>query len=136
MCCKCFCNAENLRLHRKLSEMAEERKWLEGLLGCRIQIQVSDGRLLEGIFSCVDRGCNVILRNTTEWKLSRAQDSNEEVNGFSFNQHASSNSYQCIPNFLITMPLTECNLSNNEGVSTKYRYFHGSRGSFSENISK
>eukprot|EP01147_Barroeca_monosierra_P000569 gene569-3886_t len=58
--------------------MAEERKWLEGLLGCRIQIQVSDGRLLEGIFSCVDRGCNVILRNTTEWKLSRAQDSNEE----------------------------------------------------------
>ncbi|EGD73292.1 hypothetical protein PTSG_05008 [Salpingoeca rosetta] len=50
--------------------MAEEeaRSMLKGLLGKLVRVGVSDGRIVQGVFSCVDNGCNIVLTHANEWK--------------------------------------------------------------------
>jgi small nuclear ribonucleoprotein (snRNP)-like protein len=40
---------------------------LKKLLGSNIRIRISDGRLIEGEFQCVDKHMNFIIGNATEY---------------------------------------------------------------------
>lgn len=37
------------------------------LLGTEIRVLINDGRIIEGIFSCMDKDLNFILGNATEY---------------------------------------------------------------------
>ena len=37
------------------------------LLGSEIRILINDGRIIEGVFSCMDKDLNFILGNATEY---------------------------------------------------------------------
>mmetsp|Transcript_2929 Transcript_2929/g.3091 ORF Transcript_2929/g.3091 Transcript_2929/m.3091 type:complete len:105 (-) Transcript_2929:186-500(-) len=40
---------------------------VKDLLGCTMRIRVQDGRLIEGIFQCMDREMNFVLNGATEY---------------------------------------------------------------------
>lgn len=48
-------------------EGAEVRKELESYLNKRMRIGISDGRVIDGLFLCTDRDCNIVLGNCEEF---------------------------------------------------------------------
>ena len=46
----------------------EDYNWLENLLGTKLQIKISDGRIMRGDFMCTDRDQNIILTVSQEFK--------------------------------------------------------------------
>ena len=49
------------------SEHDEAKKELESYLNKRMRIRISDGRVIDGIFLCTDRDCNIVLGNCEEF---------------------------------------------------------------------
>ncbi len=41
----------------------EHRSLLESLLGTRVRVTLSDGRVMDGSFECVDNSLNMIVRD-------------------------------------------------------------------------
>lgn len=52
--------AENL-------EHDETKRELESYLSRRMRIGISDGRVIDGIFLCTDKECNIVLGNCEEF---------------------------------------------------------------------
>ena len=60
------------------AEIEKAREVLKSYLSQRLRVEVSDGRIVEGIFMCTDRDRNIVLSNCEEFygrqelgKLSR-----------------------------------------------------------------
>lgn len=49
------------------SEADEVRKELQSYLNKRMRIGISDGRVIDGLFLCTDRDCNIVLGNCEEF---------------------------------------------------------------------
>lgn len=62
------------------SEDAEARKELESYLNKRMRIGISDGRVIDGLFFCTDRDCNIVLGNCEEF-LSQDEVGEYQCNG-------------------------------------------------------
>ncbi len=43
------------------------RKQLQSYLNKRMRISISDGRIVDGMFLCTDRDCNIVLANCEEF---------------------------------------------------------------------
>lgn len=50
-----------------MTEHDEVKKELEGYLNKRMRIGISDGRVIDGMFLCTDRDCNIVLGNCEEF---------------------------------------------------------------------
>lgn len=48
-------------------EHDEAKKELEGYLNKRMRIGISDGRVIDGMFLCTDKECNIVLGNCEEF---------------------------------------------------------------------
>ena len=48
-------------------EDSDVRKELESYLNKRMRIGISDGRIIDGLFLCTDRDCNIVLGNCEEF---------------------------------------------------------------------
>ena len=44
-----------------------DREVLKGYLSKRFRVEVSDGRIVEGLFVCTDRDRNIVLSNCEEF---------------------------------------------------------------------
>ena len=56
------------------------RPWLTSMLGKTMRVTVSDGRVIEGVMLCVDKGCNMVFKMAQEYKGSLpASDSAQQV---------------------------------------------------------
>ena len=45
----------------------QARRELEGYLNKRMRIGLSDGRVIDGMFLCTDKDCNIVLGNCEEF---------------------------------------------------------------------
>lgn len=48
-------------------EHDEAKKELESYLNKRMRIGISDGRVIDGMFLCTDKDCNIVLGNCEEF---------------------------------------------------------------------
>lgn len=46
---------------------SEARRELESYLNKRMRIGISDGRVIDGMFLCTDKDCNIVLGNCEEF---------------------------------------------------------------------
>ena len=49
------------------SSLEKARELLKSYLGKRFRVEVSDGRIVEGIFVCTDKARNIVLSNCEEF---------------------------------------------------------------------
>lgn len=49
------------------AEHDRARKKLESYLKRRMRINISDGRVIDGLFLCTDNACNIVLANCEEF---------------------------------------------------------------------
>ena len=70
------------------------RKELESYLNKRMRIAISDGRVIDGLFLCTDRDCNIVLGNCEEFL------SQEEV-GMLYNNSMLCIIQACLLNFCL-----------------------------------
>ena len=47
--------------------LEKARELLKSYLGKRFRVEVSDGRIVEGIFVCTDKARNIVLSNCEEF---------------------------------------------------------------------
>eukprot|EP00512_Aurantiochytrium_limacinum_P000484 CAMPEP_0171489374 /NCGR_PEP_ID=MMETSP0958-20121227/2722_1 /TAXON_ID=87120 /ORGANISM="Aurantiochytrium limacinum, Strain ATCCMYA-1381" /LENGTH=75 /DNA_ID=CAMNT_0012022581 /DNA_START=158 /DNA_END=385 /DNA_ORIENTATION=- len=45
------------------SDVQEAEKTIQAMLGGQVRVTMSDGRVMEGIFECIDQGMNAIVRD-------------------------------------------------------------------------
>lgn len=48
-------------------EGSKAREELEGYLDKRMRVSLSDGRVIDGMFLCTDKDCNMVLGNCEEF---------------------------------------------------------------------
>ena len=48
-------------------EGSKVREELEGYLNKRMRVSLSDGRVIDGMFLCTDKDCNMVLGNCEEF---------------------------------------------------------------------
>ncbi len=48
-------------------EYEEAKRELESYLNKRMRIGISDGRVIDGMFLCTDKDCNIVLGNCEEF---------------------------------------------------------------------
>ena len=51
----------------EMEEHDEAKKQLEKYLNKRMRIAISDGRVIDGMFLCTDRDCNIVVANCEEF---------------------------------------------------------------------